>query len=289
MFNVDIQQKQYKTYVLSDNSTQARAEVLPERGGIVTRWSIADQELLYLDEERLTDPSLTVRGGIPILFPICGNLPDNTYTHNGQTYTLKQHGFARNLPWEVSRTESIANASVTVVLASNAETLAVYPFEFQLEFTYILRGNCLELRQQVVNLGHEPMPFSLGLHPYFWAPNKRRLEFEIPANRFQDQRSGIMHDFLGGFDFGLDEVDVLFREPTASSSAVQDYSRNLQVQISYEDPYSMLVFWTLKGKDFYCLEPWTAGRNAINTGDRLTWLDPAARLSTNVRLMALSL
>jgi len=289
VFNVDIQQKQYKTYVLSDNSTQARAEVLPERGGIVTRWSIADQELLYLDEERLTDPSLTVRGGIPILFPICGNLPDNTYTHNGQTYTLKQHGFARNLPWQVSRTESIANASVTVVLTSNAETLAVYPFEFRLEFTYILRGNCLELRQQVVNVGHEPMPFCLGLHPYFWAPNKKRLEFEISANRFQDQRSGIMHDFLGGFDFDLDEVDVLFREPTASSSAVQDYSRNLQVQISYEDPYSMLVFWTLKGKDFYCLEPWTAGRNAINTGDRLTWLEPAARLSTNARLMALSL
>lgn len=289
MFNVAIQQKQYKTYVLSDDSTQARVEVVPERGGIITRWSIGGQEILYLDETRFTDPNLTVRGGVPILFPICGNLPDNTYTHAGRPYTLKQHGFARDLPWEVSQTESTANASLSLTLASTAQTLAVYPFEFRLEFTYVLRGNCLELHQQVVNLSQEPMPFSLGLHPYFLAPEKRRLEFEIPGDRFQDQRSQITHDFLGGFDFDLDEIDVLFSHPTASSAAVQDYSRNLQVQLSYEDPYSMLVFWTLKGKDFYCLEPWTAARNAINTGDRLTWLAPATSLTTSVRLMALSL
>ncbi len=289
MFNVEIQQKQYKTYVLSDNSTRARVEVVPERGGIITRWSIDGQEILYLDETRFTDPGLTVRGGIPILFPICGNLPDNTYTHNGQSYTLKQHGFARNLPWDVSQTESTANAGITLKLTSNVQTLAVYPFEFQLEFTYILRGNCLELQQQVTNLSRESMPFSLGLHPYFCASEKKRLEFEIPADRFQDQRSQITHEFSRGFDFDLDEIDVIFREPTASSAAVQDYSRNLEVQLSYEDPYSMLVFWTVKGKDFYCLEPWTASRNAISTGDRLTWLKPSTTLTTSVRLMALSL
>lgn len=289
MFKVEIQQKQYETYVLSDDSTQARVEVLPERGGIVTRWSINGQEILYLDEARLTDPTLSVRGGIPVLFPICGNLPDNTYTHNGQTYTLKQHGFARDLPWQVSQTESAANASISLVLTSNAQTLAMYPFEFKLEFTYVLRGNCLELQQQVTNLGREPMPFSFGLHPYFWAPEKSRLEFEIPASYFQDKQGQVNHPFSGGFDFGLDEIDILFRELTASSSTVQDYSRNLQLQISYEDPYSMVVFWTLKDKDFYCLEPWTAPRNAISTGDRLTWLKPAATLATSVRLMVLSL
>jgi galactose mutarotase-like enzyme len=58
--------------------------------------------MLYLDVERFANPELSIRGGVPILFPICGNLPDNCYTYNGQQYTLKQHGFGRYLPWEVT-------------------------------------------------------------------------------------------------------------------------------------------------------------------------------------------
>lgn len=95
MFAIALQQQQYKTYILSDSSAQSRLEVVPERGGIITSWPIQSQELLYLDAERFANPDLTVRGGIPILFPICGNLFDNTYTYNGQQYKLKQHGFAQ--------------------------------------------------------------------------------------------------------------------------------------------------------------------------------------------------
>ena len=31
--------------------------------------------MLYLDQERFLDSSKSVRGGIPVLFPICGGLP----------------------------------------------------------------------------------------------------------------------------------------------------------------------------------------------------------------------
>jgi len=64
--------------------------VVPERDGIITSWRIQSQELLYLDAERFANPDLTVRVEFH-LFPICGNLSDNTYTYDGQQYTLKQH------------------------------------------------------------------------------------------------------------------------------------------------------------------------------------------------------
>ena len=101
-FEVALEQQQYKTYTLSDSYTQSLIEVVPERGGIITKWRIQGQEIFYLDSDRFTHPELSVRGGIPILFPICGNLPDNTYTHGDRTYTLKQHGFAREMPWLVT-------------------------------------------------------------------------------------------------------------------------------------------------------------------------------------------
>ena len=48
----------------------------------------------------------------------------------------------------------------------------------------------------------------------------------------------------------------------------------------------MIVFWTVKGKPFYCLEPWTAGRNALNTGERLLSLAPGDSLETVFSLTA---
>jgi len=286
VFAIATEQRQYKTYLLSDQAANSRLEVVPERGGIVTSWQVQGQELLYLDAERFANPEMTVRGGIPILFPICGNLPNNTYTHNGQTYTLKQHGFARDLPWEVTEQVSQDEVSITLVLNSNAQTLAVYPFEFQVAFTYQLQGDTLAIRQQFTNQSDEPMPFSVGLHPYFVTADKTQLQFDIPATELLDQRSQTVESFSNQFDFERDEIDVAFRELSHRSATASDRSQGVQLTLSYESPYSTVVFWTVKGKEFYCLEPWTAGRNALNTGDRLTHLAPSDTLETTVRLTA---
>ena len=201
MFAIEVEQGQYKTYTLSDPATNTSIEVIPERGGIVTRWRMQGQEIFYLDEARLTDPTLTVRGGIPILFPICGNLPDNTYTHKGQTYTLKQHGFARELPWSVVSQSADERASLTLSLTSNDETRAVYPFDFQLLFTYTVDGNKLSVQQRYTNQSDEPMPFSAGFHPYFQVLDKTQLEVEIPGDRMLDQRVKAVIPFDGHVRF----------------------------------------------------------------------------------------
>lgn len=284
MFAIDLEQKQYKTYILSDQTAQSRLEVVPERGGIITSWQIRGKEMLYLDAERFANPELTVRGGIPILFPICGNLPDNTYTYQGQSYTLKQHGFARDLPWEVTDRVTQNGVSITLVLNSNNQTRAVYPFDFQLIFTYRLQGNSLEIHQRYANHSAGAMPFSTGLHPYFQVSDKTQLQFEIPANQFQNQRDKSIQPFAGQFDFDLDEIDASFRELSGQSAAVTDLGQKTRLKLDYDPIYSTLVFWTVKGKEFYCLEPWSAPRNALNTGDRLIHLESGETLETFVQL-----
>lgn len=195
MFAVTTEQQQYKTYILTDQSRAARLEVVPERGGMITRWQVQNQELLYLDAERFAHPDLSVRGGVPILFPICGNLPNNVYTIHGQSYTLKQHGFARDLAWEVIDQASQDHAEITLSLTSSDQTRQVYPFDFQLIFTYRLQGQSLLLHQRYINRSDQPMPFSSGLHPYFLVTDKTKLQFEIPATQFQDQRNQTRHSF----------------------------------------------------------------------------------------------
>jgi galactose mutarotase-like enzyme len=284
VFAIAIKQEQYQTYILSDQEAQSRIEVVPERGGIITSWRIQGQNILYMNAERFADPSLSIRGGIPILFPICGNLPGNTYRHQNREYTLKQHGFARDLPWQVidSNTEDVARLSLR--LTSNAQTLAVYPFEFQLTFTYELQGNTLTLRQDYLNQSDRVMPFSTGLHPYFWVTDKTQLEFEIPASHVQDQNSQEIHPFRGTFDLSQEEIDVALRPVNKRRASIIDRRRNFKITLDYSDRYSTLVFWTVQGQDYACLEPWSAPRNALNTGENLLHLDPGDRCETVVKL-----
>ena len=286
MFSITSEQRQYTTYVLQDEPAAARLEVVPDRGGIITRWAIGETEVLYLDGDRFADPALSVRGGIPILFPICGNLPDNTYTHNGQSYSLKQHGFARNLPWAIAHQATDTAASLTLQLDSNGTTRQQYPFDFRLQFTYRLSGNTLEIEQRVENQSAEPLPYSLGLHPYFQVADKAALQFSIPATEFRSQIDNSLHPFANQFDLTQPELDLLFANLSATTASVVDTSRHLRLDMSFSSPYDLLVFWTLHDKDFYCLEPWTAGRNALNTGDRLLHLPPHETQTTTVRLTA---
>ncbi|MBV9387852.1 MAG: aldose epimerase [Chroococcidiopsidaceae cyanobacterium CP_BM_ER_R8_30] len=279
---IAVEQQQYKTYVLSDGNAQVA--VVPERGGIITRWQIANQEILYMDAERFKDPSLTVRGGIPLLFPICGNLQEDTYTLNGQTYHLKQHGFARNLPWQATNQSTKDGASLTVSLKSNETTWAGYPFDFELNFIYTLRGNSLQLHYRHTNLSEQPMPFATGIHPYFAVANKEALTFDIPSTKYKIKGGNEVYSFSGQFDFDQEEIDIAFINLTGSSATVTDRDRNLKLTIGCDDHYSTLVFWTVKGKDFYCLEPWSAPRNALNIGEHLIQAPPRSTVETVVKM-----
>ncbi len=286
MYTVSSQQKQYNTYILSDDSTNSQIEVVPERGGLVTSWRINGQEVFYLDIERFTHPDLSVRGGNPILFPLCGNLPNNTYNVDGTDFNIKQHGFARELPWTVTAESNQGGASVTVELTSNEQTKAVYPFDFNVLFTYVLRGNTLEIRQEYKNLSSTQMPFSSGFHPYFLCGDKSQIEANIPSASYEDNRTKESFAFDGKFNFEQDEIDSVFGKLSSRSTSVVDNDRKLKIAIDYDDFYTYLVFWTVKGKEFYCLEPWSATRNALNTKEHLTVLEPNASCTAVVSITA---
>jgi galactose mutarotase-like enzyme len=285
VFSISEQADRYATYVLKDSSTAARLEVVPERGGLITRWQVAGQDILYFDAERFADPSKSVRGGIPILFPICGNLPENQYTWAGQTYTLKQHGFARDLPWTVAdRAIEPSAVALTLTLTSTEQTRRQYPFDFQLQFTYRLRGRELALEQTFQNTGDRPMPFSTGLHPYFLVQDKAALQFDLPATTYIDHLTQQEGSYAGSFDWQQAEIDLALRPLQAQQAAVQEGGQGTRLQLAWSDAYQALVFWAVQGKNYYCLEPWTALRNAMNTGDRLITLEPGESRTLTVTL-----
>lgn len=273
---------QTPVYWLRDESAESAIAVLPDRGAIITQWQIQGQDYFYMDWDRYQDPKNTIRGGNPVLFPICGNLPDNQYAVDGTPYNLKQHGFARESVWAVTQTSTEGSASLTLTLTSTPETLAVYPFEFVVTLTYRLCGNTVTIDQNIQNTGDRVMPFSIGFHPYFNVSDKSQLRFDLPATESWDQRDKVRAPFFNTFDFESDEIDWSFGDLTRSVAIVSDLQQHTRLTLSYDAAFSTLVFWTLKGKDFYCLEPWSAGRNAINTGENLLQVKPGETRSLSV-------
>ncbi len=250
--------------------------VAPERGGMVTAYTVAGVPVLYLDRPTLGGRG-SVRGGIPVLFPACGPLRDGRTTLRAHEVALPQHGFARNLPWEVfSRTAS----EITLMLCRDDATQAMYPFDFVVRCTYALRvdapdlavpSTALRITVSVENHSTEPMPYSLGFHPYFAIADKRAARFELPATLAAENPYGESRAF-DGFDFDADSVDLTFtdmREPRAAFEAA-----GWRTEIECSEQFRYFVFWTLRDRSFVCLEGWTARADALNSQRDLLCVPP---------------
>lgn len=101
----------------------------------------------------------------PVLFPIVGSVWENEYRHEGRTYQLTQHGFARDMDFELVEESS---SYLLYRLVDDEETRRKYPFSFSLEIAYRLEGRRIEVTWRVTNRGTEVMYFQIGAHPAFY-------------------------------------------------------------------------------------------------------------------------
>ena len=246
--------------MISLSAGDARAEIVPERGAICTRLRLAGSELLYLDPATLADPARNVRGGIPILFPIAGK----------PVPPLQQHGFARNLPWE--RVEDNACR-----LRSTEATRALFPHDFELTAAFTLAPAALRLDFHLTNTGAAPMPLHFGLHPYFRAVDKRAAWIETDATIALNNRSGA-EGALERLDFDVDELDLALLDHEDDGTTLHR-GEGPPIHLRWNPRFRTLVLWTLRGKDFICVEPWTAPGLALATGEGLLQLAPGESTS----------
>ena len=84
----------------------------------------------------------------PVLFPFVGSLKNKEYVAKGKTYPMGQHGFARDMEHELLRQ---SDDTIWFSLKSNEETLAKYPYAFQLRIGYQLTEQCVKVLWEVEN------------------------------------------------------------------------------------------------------------------------------------------
>jgi len=214
----------------------------------------------------------------PVLFPIVGTLKNNSYLFNGQVHALSRHGFARDNNFNVkSQTED----SVLFSLTANDDTRRVYPFDFELELAYTLKGNALHLEYSVTNNGAEVMPFSIGAHPAFALPGNfenysLKFEKDEPLESVQ-----LVDDLLSDktttlpaengvlpLTYALFENDALIFKSLQSKLVTIVKNGADYIKVSYAD-FPHLGIWTKEGAPFLCIEPWQGYSDSPDTRGNL--------------------
>ena len=257
-------QTPYPHWEFSDPASGDLLRLVPERGGLISGWRCGGHEVVYLDTERFLDPAQSVRGGFPVLFPITGGLPDNQLSLPQGVFTLGQHGFARQLPWQM---DPLADGQgVRLQLADSGATLQVYPFPFLLSMDVRLAAGALEISTTIENRGPDSMPFSFGLHPYFNLSGLDAVRFEgLPEQCLNHltMDSAATAEQMAKLASGID----LLVEPAGAVRLIDAGAQtSLELQLSH--PFDLVVLWTEPPRKMVCIEPWTAPRQALLSGDR---------------------
>ncbi|WP_342433162.1 aldose epimerase [Neobacillus sp. FSL H8-0543] len=272
--------KKYNIYELVDMATNSRVKIAPERGGIIFSYSVGGQELLYLNEETFYHQDQNVRGGIPILFPISGQLNGGTYEWEGTNYTMGNHGFARNAIWEVIDSHTDNRAALTIRLTSNVQTKKAYPFDFEVVFTYSLEKGKLTIHQEYKNKGERPMPISAGFHPYF-KTSEKPLAYETDATKYYDYNDGKNKEFTGSFDITSITESVALFDAKHTTISFQPSAPDRKIKLGYGEEFKYVVIWTESGKEFICVEPWMAKNDEFNRKNELVMVNGNEQLTTD--------
>jgi len=259
----------YPHWEYSNSAFDSLIRIVPERGGLITEWRSEGKELLYFDLKRFLDKDKSVRGGIPILFPICGDLSQG-YLIDGKTYSLKQHGFARDLPWSISLLKD--NLGIRLKLSDTSHSRSNFPFFFTLLMDVYLKAKSLKISVKIYNQSQDAMPFCFGLHPYFKVSNLQKINIDGLPKKCIDQTNMKVtnaSDQIRILDKGVDFVSY----PSSSIKLFDSLSRNV-IELIHQEPMDTTVIWTDPPRQMVCIEPWTSPRDSLVTGDRKLEIKP---------------
>lgn len=206
----------------------------------------------------------------PILFPIVGKLKNDNYVYGGKVYNLSQHGFARDMEFElIEKTQT----EITYKIENSNKTQEKYPFNFVLTVKYEIVNNSVIVEYNVQNNDIKDIYFSIGAHPAFKCPIENNESFEDYYLEFEPDKystyvlkDGLLTNRIKNINLngnklkmskGLFRDDALiFKNIKFSKVSLKSVETDRKVNVEFKGfPY--LGIWSKpSGAPFICIEPW---------------------------------
>ena len=283
---------------LIDTGTDTRVSVAPSIGNIAFRMTVKGHDILrwpHADMEAFkANPNQT---GIPFMGPWINRLDEQAFYANGKRYpfdmslgnirgTIPIHGFLTGTSeWRVVSVDAgRMGATVTSRLEFYRQPswMKQWPFAHTIDMTYRLSNGTLEVETTITNMSAEPMPVSVGFHPYFQLTDSPRSEWTIsvgarthlkltPNKLPTGETEPLSAPYAGGVplrDYDIDDgfADLVRDAQGRATMSVMGKAQRLDVL--FGPNYRAAVVWSLKPHSFICFEPMAAITNALNLAEK---------------------
>ncbi len=308
-----------ETVTLTDRQTDTIVTVVPSVGNIATGMRVKGHEVLRYQRKSIDEfraqPGQT---GIPFMGPWIGRLDEQAFYANGRRHAFDRglgnvrgdvpiHGFLTATDqWKVTALTATAEAAAVTsrldVFARPA-WMRQWPFAHTVEITYRLADGVLEVITAVANMSDEPMPLSIGFHPYFQLTDSPRDDWQIavaaktrwildgrklPTGQTEPTEVLLPGPRVGLRDYSLDEVFTDLGRDGDGRSTMSVWGKAQRLDVVLGPRYRTVVVWAPnpsgKGRggqgdsppaerNFICFEPMAALANGLNMAHRGQWKD----------------
>jgi aldose 1-epimerase len=132
--------------------------------------------------------------GVPFLAPFANRLDELAFYANGKKYSfdpgignvrspIPQQGFVNSThDWKLVTAKADANSAYVVSKLDfyrNPDWMKQFPFAQTYTMTIRLKDGTLEVNTKIDNLSTQPLPVSIGYHPYFALPETDRNHWSL--------------------------------------------------------------------------------------------------------------
>lgn len=295
---------------LQDAKHQTTVSIVPSVGNIAYSMKVKGHEVLRWPfasvEEFKAKPAMQ---GIPFMGPWANRLDEQAFYANGRRYPFDMelgnvrgaipiHGFlTTNNQWKVVDVKAdgrSARATSRLEFFRNPMWMKQFPFAHTIDMTYTLQDGVLQVATKIENLSVEPMPVSIGFHPYFQLTDSTRDDWtisvgakthwllapnKVPTGETQPIESYLTDPKAAPLkDYDIDHVfgDLIRDESGRAVMTMKGKSQQLDVVVGPR--YRAIVVYapkpapataqspgaTAASRNFVCFEPMAGITNAMN-------------------------
>jgi aldose 1-epimerase len=295
---------------LEDSAHQIHVSIVPSVGNVASEMQVRERNVLYFPYADIaafrSHPSVS---GIPFLGPWANRLDEQAFYANGKRYAFNMdlgnvsgahpiHGFLSFTDkWKVTEVKADREAAwVTSRLEFYREPswMAQFPFAHTIEMTYRLAAGMLEVKLRLRNLSSEPMPVSIGFHPYFQLTDSPRDDWtmrigakkhwllnsdKIPTGETMPIEQMFPDpDRIALKDYNLDDVFSDLVRDADGRALMRVKGKSQQLELLFGPKYNTVVVFSPKPREsangagpipnFVCFEPMAGITDAMNLAYR---------------------
>jgi aldose 1-epimerase len=299
---------------LADRTADVVVTIVPSVGNIAVEMKVKGHNVLRYPQGSVAGfkarPGAT---GIPFMGPWANRLDEPAFYANGRRHGFDMelgnvrgavpiHGFVTTTSlWRVTAvvaTPSTASVTSRLDFYKQPAWMRQWPYAHTIDMTYRLSGGALEVSTTVANLSDEPMPVSIGFHPYFQLTDSPRDEWEIsvgartrwvldarkvptgatePAARLFPQARMPLRGY------NLDDVFSDLVRDSQERATMTLWGKTQRLDVVMGPRYRSVVLWAPSPsgrgrggqgdsppaeRNFICFEPMAAITNALNMAHR---------------------